>query len=221
MITYFNCAGHNKKSVGAAYFNTTEERQTRETRDEVSTNLLPYNINVVKDNDDFSLTDTIKWINKNCKSGDIAIEIHFNASKKHNARGVEGWVYTGNAKIGLLCRNIVKRISDYTGMKNRGVKYSDKYAFIRDTKCDAIILECGFLDSEFDAKIILDPNNDDLISKAISDEMVSYMGLSLKTPQNADLSEPEQLDDEDFEELDEKLDEILYDLDEIIKILSK
>jgi len=174
-------AGHNNQTKGAVYAGTTEARQTREVRDEVEDYLnsgwtTGDIVTIFQDDDNFSLQETIE--NINALDVDLAIDIHFNASTNPRARGVEGYAYSTNAKMGNLTREIVDKISEYTGMKNRGLKYNDKLAFLKKTKCNAILLECGFLSNKDNAKLILDPVQDDLISKAIADTIISYYAPS-------------------------------------------
>lgn len=209
MIIYIS-AGHNDQTKGAVYAGTTEARQAKETRDEVISNLKG-KLFLYKDDDNFSLEETIDDINKIMP--DLAIDIHFNASTNPTARGVEGFAYSTNLEMGSLGRKIVDKISDYTGMKNRGLKYNDKLRFLKDTKCPAILLECGFLSNSDDARLILDPIQDDLISKAISDTI-----LEVYAPQNAVLKEAEDKECLEKEYVDNLNAEIKESLDNNIKI---
>ena len=41
-----------------------------------------------------------------------------------------------------------------TGLRNRGVKYGN-FAIIRDTYPDAVLMECAFMDTLSDAKLLV------------------------------------------------------------------
>jgi len=176
-MTDFITAGHQYRGndKGVVTNITTEARQAVETRDEVTRTLRGAGRTVINDNDTYNLRDTIKQINKTCTKDDIAIDIHYNASIRHDARGVEVFYYSTNLKMKLLAENLAERISAYTGFRNRGAKphtaIPNRNGYLRETHCPALIVEGGFLDSK-DAELILDSNRDDLISKAISDEVL-------------------------------------------------
>lgn len=193
MNNLFICAGHSDTDSGAVYHNTTEARQAREVRDEVIDFLSLRFPKCLKDDDSLNLKETINWINQNCSKDDLAIDIHFNASANHSAQGVEGYAYSTNASMGGLAREIVSKISNYCGMKDRGLKYNDKLGFLKDTKCNAILLECGFLSNLEDAQTILDPVRDGLIAKAISDTIITHYA-----PQNATQSVTEHYTEDEL-----------------------
>lgn len=73
---------------------------------------------------------------------DMFISIHLNAGK---GRGVE--VYTWKGRKYQLAENVVKNVSKL-GYVNRGIKDGSGYYVIRNTKMEAMIIECCFVDSD-------------------------------------------------------------------------
>ena len=187
-MTDYITAGHQYEGIdkGVVIDITTEARQAVETRDEATKLLREAGRTVVNDNDTYNLKDTIKQINQTCTKDDIAIDIHYNASIRHDARGVEIFYHAKNLKMKTLAEDIAERISAYTGFRNRGAKphtaIPNRNGYLKYTHCSALIVEGGFLDSK-DLELIIDPNKDDLISKAIADGIL-YM-YQKKTSQEA------------------------------------
>lgn len=115
-----------------------------------------------------NLIEKVKTINET--RTDIAIELHFNCC---NAHGGEILYYPSMGST-LLAYNIGRYMKHYVS-KWRGVKvgyyhgdpHKQMLYFLRKTKCPAVILEPGFLDSEVDIKLILDERWLNLIADSI------------------------------------------------------
>lgn len=102
-------------------------------------------IPAVFDKSNDNLLDTVKVSNK----ADLLISIHLNAG---GGNGVEVYTWKGR-KLPLaerICENISK-----LGFRNRGVKDGSKFYVIKNTPptCEAIIVECCFVDSAEDYKL--------------------------------------------------------------------
>lgn len=119
-----------------------------------------------------SLTETIKDVNRKCKKGDVAIELHFNASGTGKGTGVEA-IVAENASA--LSRHVASEtaniVADTLGLKLRGsngVKTDTqsargKLGFVRQTKCAAVILEVCFIDNFEDMVNRYEKNFDRLV----------------------------------------------------------
>jgi N-acetylmuramoyl-L-alanine amidase len=100
------------------------------------------------------LNDKIKRCN--AFNPDFALDIHNNAG---GGDGAEAFHHYGGGKGKTLANNVLAEIVKI-GQNSRGAKIKknvwgkDYYAFIRDTACPAIILECAFLDNKKDVAII-------------------------------------------------------------------
>lgn len=86
----------------------------------------------------------------NAYAPDLAVDIHNNAG---GGDGSEVYYSKRGATGGSLAVNILAEITKL-GQKSRGAKTRtnsdgrDYYAFIRDTKAPAVIVECAFVDSD-------------------------------------------------------------------------
>ena len=142
-------AGHTKLGKGTGANNALNE--SKETRRIAYTlmGLLAGTdheiIPAVFDKSDNNLLDTVKVSNK----ADLLISIHLNAG---GGNGVE--VYTWKGRKLPLAERICEEISKL-GYRNRGVKDGSQFYVIKNTPptCEAIIVECCFVDSLIDYKL--------------------------------------------------------------------
>lgn len=77
----------------------------------------------------------------------INLSIHLNAG---NGSGCECWCYSPNSDSVPLAEYISKQISHDLGIPNRGVKFNTKFAVLRNTSFPTIIVECCFVDKQYD-----------------------------------------------------------------------
>lgn len=81
---------------------------------------------------------------------DLFISIHFNSFNK-KAYGVECFYYKSNENGKKVANSICESISRI-GFKNRGAKDGSNLYVIRNTLCDAVLIECCFIDNDDDMK---------------------------------------------------------------------
>lgn len=117
-------------------------------------------IPAVVDKSENNLKEVVELANK--ENADLFISIHLNAA---GGSGVEAYTWKGTSTpiAKKLCENIHK-----IGFKNRGVKDGSKLYVIRNTKCQAVLIECCFVDSVEDVKIY----DVDKIARAIYDSLM-------------------------------------------------
>lgn len=142
--------------------------------------LLTYqDVNIIythSDKQDVSLksrTDQANLIHAAC-----FISIHANAlgnGKEWNgASGIETFVHNHASKRAFsLAGKVQKNLIIATGLKDRGVKFSD-FHVLRETKMAAILIECGFMTNLDDIKLLRSETYrkacGDAIAKAIAEE---------------------------------------------------
>lgn len=112
---------------------------------------------------------------------DLAVDIH------NNAGGGDG-AETFHSRVGgaskTLAENILTEITKL-GQKSRGAKTrlnasgSDYYAFIRDTKAPAVIVECAFVDSDDIALVDTEPERVK-VGDAIARGILKTLGIAYK-----------------------------------------
>ena len=92
----------------------------------------------------------------NAFAPDLAVDIHNNAG---GGDGGEVFYHHGGGKGKTLAENILAEIVK-VGQNSRGIKTrknsngKDYYAFIRNTSCPAVIVECAFVDNPTDLQIL-------------------------------------------------------------------
>lgn len=92
----------------------------------------------------------------NAFSPDVALDIHNNAG---GGDGAEIYHHFGGGTGKTLAENILSEMVK-AGQNSRGAKTRknsngrDYFAFIRDTACPAVIVECAFLDNEKDVSAV-------------------------------------------------------------------
>lgn len=115
---------------------------------------------------------------------DLAVDIHNNAG---GGDGVEAF-YTRSGGTGKkLAENILAQIAKL-GQRSRGAKTrtnssgSDYYAFIRETKAPAVIVECAFVDSD-DIALIDAEAKRVAVGEAIARGILQTLGKKIRQEQ--------------------------------------
>lgn len=103
--------------------------------------------------EDNSLSNRVEICNK--AKADIFISIHFNAfnGKWHEFGGIESYCYLFKSKAEKLTRAIHKHLLRGTKLTDRGVKSANFYV-LRNTRCPACLVECGFMDNQKEASLM-------------------------------------------------------------------
>lgn len=104
--------------------------------------------------DVISLEQRIKNANA-IKNLDYYLSIHINSFSNETANGFEVWHYGGLKDLSTsICDNVCK----VTGLTNRGAKASTQYFVLKNTYCNALIIENGFISNEKDRSQLLLPH---------------------------------------------------------------
>jgi N-acetylmuramoyl-L-alanine amidase len=106
------------------------------------------------------LQQVIKHINEHCAKFDIALQLHMNASDNAKASGVEVYYAAGApAKRRRQAEVMAKTLSQVLGLPNRGAKPDTasarkRLAFLRETKCPALLVELAFVTNPADVDAV-------------------------------------------------------------------
>ena len=115
---------------------------------------------------------------------DAAVSFHHNAySGKWNSKatGVETWVDRNCTAADMrLAKCIQKRLPEYTGLKDRGIKKED-FTVIYQNKCPSALCEGGFMDSRIDYPVITSDKGQDAYARAVAEGLVEFLDLKKKT----------------------------------------
>lgn len=116
----------------------------------------------------------------NAFSPDLALDIHNNAG---GGDGAEVYHHYGGGLGKTLAENILKEMVN-AGQNSRGAKTRknsagrDYFAFIRETACPAVIVECAFLDNEKDVALISTSGGRKNIATAICKGILATLGIA-------------------------------------------
>lgn len=96
----------------------------------------------------------------------MLVSIHCNADPQHQARGIETF-YTGTAGY-RLARSIQSRLDARTSTPNRGVKRKG-FTVLSSSRCAAALVECGFMTSPAERRLLATAAYQKRIAQAIAD----------------------------------------------------
>ncbi|MGI0488773.1 N-acetylmuramoyl-L-alanine amidase family protein, partial [Pantanalinema rosaneae CENA516] len=190
----FISAGHGgqedgKVDPGAVVAGTTEAREMILTRDLIMAELQSRQMDVWSVPDDLSLEQTIAWINARARSGDVALEIHADASTTTSVRGSSVFYIAQNEErrkhAELLLIAVLRRVPQ---LPNRGTKPdtstgTGSLAFCRQLIPASLLMEIGFLTNADDRALIQNRRKE--IATGIADGLVAWhqaIGLPSPTP---------------------------------------
>jgi N-acetylmuramoyl-L-alanine amidase len=102
----------------------------------------------------------------------LFVSIHFNSALRSEARGVEG--YYGSPSAAPLAEMIHERLLPVTVNPDyRPVKHATFWV-LRETKCPAVLVECGFLTNPEDASAALQPDYRETLAREIAAAVVEH-----------------------------------------------
>lgn len=165
-------AGHNPNGMVASgsdgYMNESDENRAICSLVCEKLKNLGHTVYDCTCNNGTSQKDVLQKIVSKCNEHevDFDVSIHFNAIKKETVsdgktKGTEVFIFPGST-IKNTAQSICNSIADL-GFANRGVKYSDKLYFLKNTKSPAMLIECCFVDDADDFSLY----NPELMANAI------------------------------------------------------
>lgn len=125
-------AGHSKTHPGAiAHDGTTEHQHTTDFQQLfVKKN---QRLNICTDDESFSLSQVITWINKNLGPNDYVLDFHFN-NNNPDATGTEVFIHeNAPAHVRELASEIVTMISQVTGLRIRRYQGDRIYKYPKES----------------------------------------------------------------------------------------
>ena len=154
--------------------------------DKITSILADYDCEIIRtDNDEGNTDESLSYrLNTYLNAGVAAfVSIHHNAftGNWNSATGVE--IYTDiNATTAdlRLADCIYGRLTNYTGLKGRGIK-KENFTVINQNTIPAVLVEGGFMDSTNDYKIITSDAGQTAYAKAVAEGLIEFLGLKKKT----------------------------------------
>ena len=108
---------------------------------------------------------------------DFVISIHQNSYHSSKVMGAQVFYYEKSAKGKVLAGKIQGCLVKELAGENKGrvEKANDNYYLITNVECPAVIVECGFLSNEDEAKQLVDDDYQGKIAKTIVDGIKEYL----------------------------------------------
>ena len=120
-----------------------------------------------------SLTARVREANR--WGADIFISLHTNAAENENASGSEGLVYRLEGRAYELAEDILREMTNLTGLRNRGVIARPGLYVLRRTDMPAVLVEMGFISNALDAELMVYSPN--LFALGIYRGILDFYGL--------------------------------------------
>lgn len=183
MPKVFIGVGHGGTDPGAVSNNTKEKDLNLSIALACQDVLVRHGISVdmsrTKDEDD-NISEEIRECN--VYQPDIAVDIHNNAG---GGDGAEVFHHYGGGVSKTLAEDILAEIVKI-GQNSRGAKIrknangKDYYAFIRNTTCPAVIVECAFVDNSTDLEILATEGKRQSMGQAIAKGILRTLGVEFQ-----------------------------------------
>ncbi len=144
-------AGHGGRDRGAKWGGVSEAYLNLKVAQKVEALLKAKRIPVkMTRRSDVYLTLSQRAAVANRYKDAIFISIHFNAHTNTSIKGVETFYASAAGK--KIAANIQSRISSHTKTRNRGIKNGIAFAVLNQTKCPAVLVECGFISNPYERR---------------------------------------------------------------------
>ena len=112
----------------------------------------------------------------NSWGADVFISLHTNASRNADATGSEALIYSLNSTIAReLSEDILARMTEATGLRNRGLVERPGLYVLKETSMPATIIEMGFISNPTDAELMA--YSPELFATGIYRGILEYYGL--------------------------------------------
>ena len=111
----------------------------------------------------------------NAQSDAIFVSIHYNASPRSSAHGIE--TYSENNRGAMLAARIQQQILTRVSTENRGVR-SAEYYVLRNCRLPAVLVECGFLTNPVEAQLALTPSYREEVAEQIAAGIIEQRQFS-------------------------------------------
>ena len=108
-------------------------------------------------------------------SPDVVISIHQNSYTDGSVCGAQVFYYTNSEKGKLLGEDIQKQLVAIEGMNPRTAKTNSEYYMLINTPSPTVIVECGFLSNEKEAKLLCSEEYQQKIADAISVGTIDFL----------------------------------------------
>ena len=103
------------------------------------------------------------------------ISLHTNAAESAAANGSEAFAFSRPSAAYSLGTDILQRMTEVTGLRNRGMQVRTNLYVLRKTAMPAVLVELGFITNPGDAFLMRD--NPGLFAEGIYQGILEYTGV--------------------------------------------
>lgn len=131
----------------------------------------------------------------NDANANLYISVHANAfgATWNSANGIETWVDKKSGQTLQVALKVQNEMIIATKLKDRGVKESNgSLAVLRDTKMDAILVECGFMTNKWEATLLKSEDYRKKCAEAICKGICKFYGVSF-VPEKEEQKEDDEV----------------------------
>ena len=108
-------------------------------------------------------------------SADIIVSIHQNSYPAENVTGTQVFFYEGSERSRRLAEYIQAEVKHFLGqITNREAKSDSSYYILKQTSIPAVIVECGFLSSPTETRLLVDGEYQERMAWAIYKGILEY-----------------------------------------------
>jgi len=169
-------AGHTISDPGAiGLFGTRESAITYLLRDSLKDRLKARGYTVLGNTNEMNLAARIKEANDN--KCNYYISLHCNSDTSNSGEGTEIWVKSAGGEAERLAKAVLNDLCSATGLKNRGVKYSNSLAVLRDTNMPAILIETAFIGTKKEEFVLTSPLYQEVFVNALTNSIIKNIPL--------------------------------------------
>lgn len=111
----------------------------------------------------------------NAWGADYFISLHTNAAESSAATGSEGFAFARPSAAFSLGTDILREMTELTGLRNRGMKVRTNLYVLRKTSMPAVLIELGFITNPRDAFLMRD--DPALFAEGIYRGILDYTGV--------------------------------------------
>jgi len=169
-------AGHGGKDPGAiSYLGYHEKGVTLRIANKLAAILKArgYHVKMIRDSDVYiDKYDRAEIANR--ISPDLFVSIHCDANEKRSIHGYSVWVSRSASQASRRTAALIETAMTKTGISSRGVREAD-YVVLANTKCPAVLVECGHVSNPKEAAQLYDGKYQDRIAAAVADGIVEAM----------------------------------------------
>lgn len=112
------------------------------------------------------------------EEGDLYVSIHLNSLEEDSdaTQGAEAWYADlRNDDSDVLAQMVVDELSKEVGMKNRGIKLSNKLIVLKYNGIPACLVECGFISSATEREKLFSADYQKQVAQGIANGIIKFL----------------------------------------------